>query len=424
VPPSPDASSRSALDDVLRDDLDAIDRAALRRWLRPMRRAEGATLLVEGRRVVDFASNDYLGLAADPRVAAAARDALRTMGVGAGAARLVTGDDPLHERLESALAALKGTARALLFSSGYAANAGVLPALAGRDDVVYSDALNHASIVDGCRLSRATVRVFPHADVEALGAMLGADAGRFRRRWIVVEGVYSMDGDFFPLDRLVPLARAHGAFTIVDDAHGSGVLGPDGRGSAAHFGVADAIDVTIGTLGKAFGTSGAFAAGSAAVCDVLLHRARSFVFTTGTPPALAAATLRALEIAHDEGWRRDRLRANARRLRAGLAALGHPAPGAADGHIVPVVVGEPARAVTIGARLLARGFAVGAIRPPSVPAGSARLRISVSAAHEAAQVDALLEALGEALGEARGEALDASTAESETAESETAEASR
>jgi 8-amino-7-oxononanoate synthase len=380
---------------VLRAELAAIDAASLRRRLRPVRRLDGATVLVDGRRVVDFASNDYLGLAADPRLATAARDALHEVGVGAGSARLVTGDDPLHERLEGALAALKGTERALLFSSGYAANVGVIPALAGRDDAVYSDALNHASIVDGCRLSRAAVRLFPHGDVDALAGLLSADAGRFRRRWVVVEGVYSMDGDLFPLDRLVEVARAHGAFTLVDDAHASGVLGADGRGSAAHFGVDGAIDVTVGTLGKAFGTAGAFVAGSAALCDVLLHRARSFVFTTGSPPAVAAATLRALEIARDEPWRRARLRENAQRLRAGLAALGRPAPGAADGHVVPVLLGDEARTVAVGERLLAAGFAVGAIRPPSVPAGGARLRLSVSAAHTAVQIDALLDALGE-----------------------------
>ncbi|AHG92025.1 8-amino-7-oxononanoate synthase [Gemmatirosa kalamazoonensis] len=394
MPSSPDPTARP-LDALLRDELAAIDRAALRRTLRPMRRREGATLLVDDREVVDFASNDYLGLAADPRLAGALRDALDDVGVGAGAARLVTGDDPLHERLESAIAALKGTERALLFASGFAANVGVLPALAGRDDAIYSDALNHASIVDGCRLSRAAVRVFPHGDVDALDAMLRADAGgaRFRRRWIVVEGVYSMDGDLFPLDRLVSLARAHGAYTVVDDAHASGVLGTGGRGTASHFGVDGAIDVTVGTLGKAFGTAGAFVAGSAALCDLLLHRARSFVFTTGSPPAVAAATLRALAIARDEPWRRDRLRDNARRLRAGLAALGRPAPGEADGHVVPVLLGDPTRTVDAGARLLADGFAVGAIRPPSVPPGSARLRLSVSAAHTPEQIDALLEAL-------------------------------
>ncbi len=343
--------------------------------------------------VTDFASNDYLGLADDPRIAQAAAAALTARGVGAGAARLITGDDPAHGALERALAELKGTERALLFSSGYAANVGALSALAGADDVIYSDALNHASLIDGCRLSRATVRVVPHNDVGALDQALSDDAGRFRRRWVVVEGVYSMDGDLAPLDAIVATARAHGAFTLLDDAHATGVVGPQGRGTAAHHGVA--VDVTVGTLGKAFGTSGAFVAGSAALCDVLLNRARSFVFTTASPPVLAVAAMRALDVARAEPWRRARVQANARRLRAGLATLGEAPPGADDGHIVPVLVGDAARVVAIGAALLDRGFAVGAIRPPTVAEGSARLRLSVSAAHDDGQIDALLGALAD-----------------------------
>jgi len=395
-PPSLASTEAPALDDALRAELDAIDRAALRRRLHPMRRLPGALLQAGGRTLTDFASNDYLGLAADPRLADAAAAALGDAPTGAGAARLISGDDPLHERLERALAEFKGAPRALLFSSGYAANVGVIPALAGRDDAIYSDALNHASIVDGCRLSRATVRIVPHGDLDALDAVLDADAGRFRRRWIVVEGVYSMDGDRCPLDRVAALACAHGAHTFVDDAHATGVLGPDGRGSAAHWGVD--VDVTVGTLGKAFGTAGAFVAGSTALCDLLLHRARSFVFTTGTPPAMAAATLRALEIARAEPWRRDRLRENARRLRTGLAALGRPAPGDDDGHVVPVPIGDAARTTAIGEALHARGFAVGAVRPPTVPDGSSRLRLGASAAHTPAQIDALLTALADLLG--------------------------
>ena len=392
--PSPTTTRGAALDEQLQAELAAIDAAALRRRLRPVVRGADATLLTaDGARLVDFASNDYLGLAADPRPAAAAAEQLASEGLGAGAARLISGDHPLHHQLEAALAALKGAPRALLFGSGWAANAGAIPALARHGDAIYSDALNHASLIDGCRLSRATARVFPHRDVEALDAMLRADRGRFRRRWLVVEGVYSMDGDLFPLDALVRLARAHDAFTYVDDAHATGVLGPDGRGSAAHWGVT--VDVTLGTLGKALGGSGAFVAGSAALCDLLLHRARSFVFTTGTPPALAAAALRALAIAHEEPERRARLRASARRLRAGIAALGRPAPGEADGHIVPVPVGDASATVALGEALRERGYLVGAIRPPTVPAGSSRLRVSVSAAHTDAQIDGLLSALAE-----------------------------
>src|SRR5688500_4342665 len=392
LPPLLPALAGSTLDAELAEELAAIDEAGLRRRLTPLRRGPSATLVEpDGRVLVDFASNDYLGLAADPRPAAAAAELLRREGVGAGAARLITGDHPAHEALERALAALKGTERALLFPSGYAANVGALPALAGAGDAIYSDALNHASLIDGCRLSRATTRVFPHGDVDALAAMLAADDGRFRRRWIVVEGVFSLDGDLAPLDAIAALARAHGAYTYVDDAHATGVVGPEGRGSAAHWGVA--VDVTVGTLGKALGTAGAFVAGSAALCELLVHRARSFVFTTGTPPALAAATRAAVEVARAEPWRRERVRALARRLRAALADAGiapaNDAPGA--GHIVPVLVGDAAGTVAAGAALRARGFAVGAVRPPTVPAGTSRLRLGVTAAHSDEQVAGLVE---------------------------------
>jgi len=399
----PDAPPARTLDAVLRADLDALDALGLRRRLRPAERGAGSTRRAAGEHaLVDFASNDYLGLAADPRPAAAAAAVLAREGLGAGAARLLGGDHPLHHALERALAALKGAERALLFPSGYAANTGALPALAGAGDAIYSDALNDASIVDGCRLARAngaTVRVVPHADRGALDRLLAADAGRFRRRWLVVEGVYSMDGDLYPLDEFVAVARAHDAFTYLDDAHGSGVLGEAGAGSAEHWGVCGQIDVTVGTLGKAFGAAGAFVAGSDVLCELLLNRARSFVFTTASPPALAAAALEALGVARAEPWRRARVRAHARRLRSALRARGVAVPGAADGHIVPVPVGDAGRAVAAGERLRGQGFLVGAVRPPTVPEGASRLRISVSAAHTEAQVDAVAAAVAEVLGE-------------------------
>lgn len=383
----------SPLDADLADRLAELDRAGLRRAMRGVERGAGAEVVSGGRTVTDFSSNDYLGLAADRRIAQAAAHALVKAGTGAGAARLISGNHPLHERLEREIAAFKQAPAALLFSSGYAANTGAIPALAGRGDALYSDALNHASLIDGCRLSRAELRVFPHRDVDALDRMLRADAGRFARRMIVVDGVFSMDGDRFPLDRLAELARTHAAWTYVDDAHGTGVLGPNGRGTAEHFGVEDAIDVRMGTLGKAMGTAGAFVAGSERLREWLLNRARSFVFTTGTPPALAAAALEALRIVRDEPWRRERLRANARTLRDGLAALGHAVPGEADGHIVPVRTGDAGATVRVGHALRERGFLVGAVRPPTVPPGGSRLRITVGAAHTAEQIGALLEAL-------------------------------
>jgi 8-amino-7-oxononanoate synthase len=355
-------------------------------------------VVLDGRRVVDFSSNDYLGLAADPRLAEAAACALRTEGTGGTSARLISGNHALHERLENELARLKGARAALLFPSGYAANVGAIPALAGRGDAVYSDALNHASLIDGIRLSRAEPRVFPHLDVDALERMLRADAGRFRRRIVAVDAVFSMDGDLFPLDWLVRLARRHGAWTYVDDAHGTGVLGAEGRGSAERWGVEGQIDVVMGTLGKALGTAGAFVAGSATLRDFLLNRARSFVFTTAPPPALSAATLEALRILRDEPWRREHLRENARHLREGLRAMGLAAPGADDGHVVPIATGDERRTVRMGDALRERGFLVGAVRPPTVPPGTSRLRVTLSAAHTAQHVDGLLGALRELLG--------------------------
>lgn len=391
------AGTEATMEAALAAELAALAEAGLRRRPPAVEGRRGAAVRVDGRTAVDFSSNDYLGLAADPRLAEAAAAALRDAGTGAAAARLISGTHPMHEALEVDLARLKGTEAALLFPTGYAANTGAIPALVGRGDAVYSDALNHASLIDGCRLSRATSRVFPHLDLDALDAQLRADAGQFRRRLVVVDAVFSMDGDLFPLDRLVETARRHGAWSYVDDAHGTGVLGREGRGAAEHWGVEGALDVRMGTLGKALGTAGAFVAGSRTLREWLLNRARSFVFSTGTPPALAAATREALRIAAAEPWRRERVRENARRLRAGLAALGWSAPGEGDGHIIPVPVGDAAAVVAAGAALRARGFLVGAVRPPTVPAGTSRLRLTVTAAHTADDVDALLATLAQVL---------------------------
>ncbi|MBX6330960.1 MAG: 8-amino-7-oxononanoate synthase [Gemmatimonadaceae bacterium] len=384
------------LDAALGRELDVLRRAGLLRYLRRVEQRRGAEIVLEGKPAVDFSSNDYLGLATDARIAAAVADALQRDATGAAAARSIAGNHPLHEALEAALARLKGADAALLFPTGFAANAGAIPALAGRGDVIYSDALNHASIIDGCRLSRATTRTFPHADLDALAALLDEDRGKYRRRLIVVEGVYSMDGDLFPLQRLVPLAREHGAWIYVDDAHATGVLGATGAGSAEHCGVLHEIDIAMGTLGKALGTVGAFIAGTRTLREFLINRARSFVFTTGTPPALAAGAIAALDIMAREPWRRARLAENCARVRAGLAALGHEAPANQPGHIVPVIIGGAEATLRVGQELRERGLLVGAVRPPTVPMGSARLRITVSAAHTAEQIDRLLEALAAA----------------------------
>ena len=303
-----DGTETRGMDAALDEELQALQSAGLRRSLRQVHQRRAGTVLLDGERVADFASNDYLGLAADPRLSRAASAALQAEGVGAGAARLISGNHPIHEVLERALARFKGCEHALLFPSGYMANVGAIPALVGPGDVIYSDALSHASLIDGCRLSKATIRVFPHADVAALAAMLEADRHTFRRALIVVEGIFSMDGDLFPLDQLVPLARRYDAWTYVDDAHGTGVLGASGAGSVEHFGVTGQIDVIVGTLGKAMGTSGAYVAGSQVLVDYLTSRARSFIYTTGAPAAISAATLEALQWAtvSDGGGREER----------------------------------------------------------------------------------------------------------------------
>lgn len=387
----------SNMDATLDAELLALQKAGLKRGLRAVMLRRSGTVQIDLERVADFASNDYLGLAADPRVARAATAVLQAEGTGAGAARLISGHHPIHDALETELAAFKQTDRALLFPTGYMANVGTIPALAGEGDVIYSDAHNHASIVDGCRLSRATKRIFPHGDIDALRDLLESDRGKFRRSLIVVEGVFSMDGDTFPLDALVSLARVYNAWTYVDDAHGAGVLGRTGRGTAEHFDVSGEIDVTVGTLGKSFGTMGAYVAGSRSLVDLLISTARAFIFTTGTPPALAAATLEALHISRAEPWRREAVRDRAMQLRDRLRAGGRETTGLSDGHIIPIMVGDPMLTMAIVHDMRKRGFLVGGVRPPTVPAGTSRLRISVSAMHPPELVDSFAASLLEAM---------------------------
>ena len=382
-------TGKRSMNDVLGDELQLLQASGLRRAMRAVMQRNAGTVLLQGERVADFASNDYLGLAADPRVARAASAVLQAEGTGAGAARLISGNHPIHESLERALSRFKACERSLLFPSGYMVNMGVIPALAQEGDVIYSDSLNHASLIDGCRLSKATLRVFAHCDIAALQAMLHEDRGQYRRALIVVEGVFSMDGDLFPLDGLVDVAARYGAWTYVDDAHGTGVCGANGAGAIEQCGVTGKIDVVVGTLGKSLGTSGAWVSGSHALVDFLISRARSFIYTTGTPPALAAAALEALRIAEVESWRRDAVRDRSRRLRDRFRAAGLDITGSKDGHIIPVVIGDPNRTMAVVMEMRRRGFLIGGVRPPTVPVGTSRLRISVSAVHPLAVVDSL-----------------------------------
>jgi len=383
--------TRQALD-WIPGELGALEEKGLRRGLEPMIGAQGPVVSIGGRELVNLCSNDYLGLAADPRLQQAAVDAVRRLGAGAGAARLVVGDLALHHELEARIARMKGTGSALLFSSGYHVNAGVPGALVGPGDAVFSDAWNHASIIDGCRLSRAEVHVYRHKDVDGLAALLAAS--RARRRLVVTDAVFGMDGDAAPLREIVELCERHGAMLYLDEAHSTGVLGETGAGLAEAVGVTDRVDVLMGTLGKALGSFGAFVAGSRGLTDWLVSRARTFVFTTALPPASCAAAIAALDVLEAEPGRRARLDALSVRMKAGLEALGFPMKDVVA-PIFPVVLGEEARALEASRLLRERGYLVKAIRPPTVPRGTSRLRVSLTASHTPGQVDGLLAALGE-----------------------------
>ncbi|NVJ00965.1 8-amino-7-oxononanoate synthase [Myxococcus sp. AM001] len=372
-----------------REDLEALSERDLRRYLEPLDSPQGPVVRVGGETLVNFASNDYLGLAASPTVRAAALAAVERYGVGTGASRLVVGDTAAHHRLEARLAAFERAEAVRLFNSGYAANTGIIPALVGPEDAVFSDALNHASLVDGCRLSRARVRVYPHADVEALGRALAETPAR--RKLVVTDTVFSMDGDVAPLRDLVAACRAHGAALMVDEAHATGVLGARGAGLCDELGLENEVDLRMGTLSKALGGMGAYVATSRAVADLLVSRARPFVFSTALPAHLCAAAEAAVDAVEGDPDLRERLWRNIRRFADGLRGLGVRAePRSA---VFPIILGEPERALDAARRLREAGVLVKAIRPPTVPEGTSRLRFCLSAAHTVGHVDLALEAL-------------------------------
>ena len=385
-----------SFDAVLEAELADLVAVARRRTCPELAGLSRTSVAVSGAPRLSFASNDYLGLSGHPALATAATAAAARDGFGASASRLVSGDLPAHRQLEDALARFFGRQAALVFPSGYQTNIGVLTALAGPDDVIVSDALNHASLIDGCRLARARIAVYPHGDADGAARLLD-QARASRRRLLVTESLFSMNGDAAPLARLADAAQSHDAIFIVDEAHAIGVLGPSGRGLCAALGVIP--DVLIGTLGKALATAGGFATGSQVLRALLVNRARSFIFTTALPPPVAAAALAALELVNGpEGDRRRALlRANVDRLASHLAALRPSAletPGTVAGSpIHPFVVGADPAALALSAALADRQIFVPAIRPPTVPAGSARLRITLSALHEVADLDRLVLAL-------------------------------
>jgi 8-amino-7-oxononanoate synthase len=378
----------------LRSELEALETRHERRRRRLVEAipdpARPSRVRVGGRELLNFCNNDYLGLRTHPSLIEAAAACMRRDGFGAGAAHLLTGHSREHHELEAELAAFTGRERALLFSSGYMANLGVISALTARRDGVLADRLNHASLLDGARLSGARLRRYAHLDALSARGILERHPDT---ALIVTDGVFSMDGDIAPLRELAALAQQHGAWLMVDDAHGLGVLGALGRGSLEHCALdASAVPILVGTLGKALGSFGAFVAGDAALIDTLIQRARSYVYTTALPPAIAAATRAALRLVQHEPWRRERLRSLVQRFRAGAASHGLPLM-ASSTPIQPLLIGESARALRLSEALEKCGFWVGAIRPPTVPRGSARLRVTLSAAHSEADVDALLQAL-------------------------------
>lgn len=379
--------------DVLAEEIGKIRSRGLHRRLRSRQGATDTTVTMEGRVLANFGSNNYLGLANHPAVVAASCAATARGGAGAGASRLIGGNHSEYDPLERGLARLKGTQASLVFAAGYMANLGAIGALAGEGDMIACDRLNHASLVDACRLSGARMLVYPHLDAGRLRETLERYRGRYRRALIVTDGLFSMDGDVAPLAELSPLAEEFNAWLYVDDAHGTGVLGERGAGALEHAGVVPGPrTIQMGTMSKALGSAGGFVAGTGTLRDFLVNRARTLVFSTGLPPGTAAAATAAMEIAEEEPWRRQRAREAAERLRAELRGLGlNVIEG--PGPIVPVLLGGSERAVRWMEAIAERGCFVPGVRPPSVPEGEARLRISVMATHTDGQLEVLTGAL-------------------------------
>ncbi len=373
-------------------ELAGLKEANLRRRLTARQGPAASTSQQERTDILRLASNAYLGLNTHPHVVACAQKAAHRWGAGAAASPLVSGYTGLHEELEQRLAELKDTEDALVFPSGYHANIGTITALADRGDLILSDARNHASIVDACRLSRADLRIFDHTDAEHLDDLLAAHRGDYRRCLIVTDGVFSMGGDLAPVPAIVSIARAHEAMLMVDDAHGTGVLGETGAGTLEHLQVpAESVDVQMGTLSKALASQGGFVAGSHALCELVRNRARAYIFSTALAPPAAASALAALEILEQEPERRKRLHRNAQRLEDGIAAMGLAArPGPTP--ILPIVLGTERQALAFSRALEAEGVLVPAIRPPSVPEGTSRLRVTEMATHTDEEIDRALAA--------------------------------
>lgn len=399
---------------LFKEEISRLQAKGLFRKMRLLESQQGPRVIVDGRSIINLCSNDYLGLAADERIKEAAIGAIRQYGSGSGAARLVCGNLYLHQMLEEQLAEFKNTARCLVFNSGYIANIGIIAALAKRGDIIFFDRLNHASIVDGILLSRARFRRYAHRDVGALEKLLtNSNAGlesrsksrskpalelgslgpRYGKRLIITDTVFSMDGDIAPLPEIVRLSSKYGCLVMVDEAHATGVLGQRGAGAAEHFGLEDKIDIQMGTLSKAFGSFGAYVAGTESLIEYLINHSRPFIYTTGLPPGIAAASLKALEIIKHEPQLRQRLWDNLDYLKSGLQQIGFNTFNSQT-PIIPLEIGDAGLTMEISQRLFESGVFIQGIRPPSVPQGKSRLRLTVTAAHSKADLDFTLEALG------------------------------
>jgi glycine C-acetyltransferase len=378
----------------LRSELDSLRSQGLFRPLRVLDSEQAAHATVDRRSVVNLSSNNYLGLTTHPRLRERAREALDRFGVGTGSVRTIAGTMAMHMELERRLAEFKGTEAVVVFQSGFTANAGTVSAILTRDDVVVSDELNHASIIDGCRLSRATIKVFPHRDVDAARRIL-RDLPASQRRLLITDGVFSMDGDLGPLPELCAAAEESGAIMMVDDAHASGVFGRNGRGTIDHFGVHGRVDIQVGTLSKAIGALGGYVAGSRDLIEFLHHRARPFLFSTSHPPAVTAACLAAIDVLLEEPQLIERLWANTRFFKEGLTRLGFDT-GSSESPITPVIVGDGARAMALSDRLFEAGVFAQGIAFPTVARDKARVRTIVTATHTTAELQFALDAFAQA----------------------------
>lgn len=378
--------------DVLEEEIKDLKNRKLYRFLRAIESPQGPRVILDGKEVILMCSNNYLGLADHPRVKEAAKRAIDVYGWGAVASRLVSGNMKVHEEFEKEIARFKQTESALLFNCGYMANIGVISAICdSAQDLVISDKLNHASIIDGVMLSKAKFAFFRHGDLERLEKILKTK--KARRKLIVVDGVFSMDGDIAPLPDIINLAEKYGAVVMVDDAHATGVIGEKGRGSAEYWGLYDKIDIQMGTLGKALGGFGAFVCGSSILREYLINKCRPFIFTTALPPAVVAAALEALKILEENAYLVKRLRQNVEKFVKGLKALGFDVRDHGTA-IVPVIVGEEERALSMMEGLLSEGVFVAAIRPPSVPKGTSRLRVTLMATHTDEDIEKAVNAFG------------------------------